>query len=453
MARLLYPVFLDVAQRRVLVIGGGAVAAGKIARLVEAGANVVVVAPEVVKEIASTAMEIHRRPFRVEDLDGAWYVVSAAPPDVNTHVLREATLRGIFVNAVDDPPNATAFAGSVFTRGPVTVALSTGGEAPALARVLREALERLVGRDVEEWTALAGRLRHDWKRDGVAMERRRDALLATLAHLHAEAGEPVATPGRRGLVSLVGAGPGDPELLTRKGARRLSEADLVLYDALVPSAIVSLATRAQQIMVGRRRGSETMGQDAIIRTLIRAARRGKRVVRLKGGDPFVFGRGGEEALALAAAGVDFEVVPGISSSLAAAGAASIPVTHRGISATVVVTSGHDIERFARTVASVDPNHTTVVVMMGTAHRAEIADALESAGWPGSTPAAIVRDATLPEQTIWSGAVDTLAEAPDSGGPGTIVIGHVVAIGDQLRVTDRPTARREMPVPSNSCRTH
>jgi uroporphyrin-III C-methyltransferase/precorrin-2 dehydrogenase/sirohydrochlorin ferrochelatase len=431
MARLLYPVFLDVVQRRVLVVGGGAVAAAKAARLVDAGAEVVVVAPDVVREIESIAQQIHRRAFHVNDLDGAWYVVAAAPPDVNADVLREATARGIFVNAVDDPPHATAFAGSVFTRGPVTVALSTGGEAPALARVLREALERLVGRDVEDWTALASRLRQEWKREGVLMEQRRDALLETLAQLHAETSRRVA-PTRRGLVSLVGAGPGDPELLTRKAARRLRDADLVLYDALVPLVIVSLATRAQQIMVGRRRGSETMGQDAIIRTLIRAARRGKRVVRLKGGDPFVFGRGGEEALALSAAGVNFEVVPGISSSLAAAGAASIPVTHRGVSATVVVTSGHDIERFARAVASVEPHDTTLVVMMGTAHRADIAEALDAAGWPPSTPAAIVSDATLPDQTIWSGTIEALAQAPEGGGPGTIIIGRVVAIGNQLR---------------------
>ena len=189
------------------------------------------------------------------------------------------------------------------------------------------------------------------------MEARRDALLATLAELHrrtrarrtaaARATASTARPhDRAGFVSLVGAGPGDPELLTRKAARRLAEADLVLYDALVSPAIVSLATHAQRILVGRRRGSETMGQDAIIRTLIRAARRGQRVVRLKGGDPFVFGRGGEEALALKAAGVAFEVVPGVSSAFAAPAAASIPVTHRGVSSAVLVTTGHDPERFA-----------------------------------------------------------------------------------------------------------
>ena len=433
MARVLFPVFLDLHRRAVLVVGAGHVASGKIARLVEAGADVTVVAPDIAADVESLGVVIRRRAFAPSDLEGVWYVVSAAPPEVNASVLREATSRGIFVNAVDDPPNATAFAGSVFTRGPVTVAMSTGGEAPALARVLREALELLIRRDVEDWTALAAALRRDWKREQVPMEARRHALLAALAQLHADAQVTSASShARRGLVSLVGAGPGDPELLTRKAARRLAEADLVLYDALVPPAIVSLATHAQQVMVGRRKGSPTMGQDAIIRTMIRAARRGKRVVRLKGGDPFVFGRGGEEALALAGAQVEFEVVPGLSSALAAAGAAAIPVTHRGVSGTVLVTSGHDLERFARTIAAVDPLGTTLVVMMGTTVREELTEALVDGGWSPSTPAALVRNATTPGQTVWTGTVATLPDAPDDDGPGTIVVGQVVAIGDQLQ---------------------
>ena len=453
MARTLFPAFLDLAGRRVLVVGAGRVAASKIPRLLEAGACVVVVAPEVSREVemlspcperadASRRVEIHRRAFVPADLAGAWYVVSAAPPAVNAAVAYEATVRGVFVNAVDDPRHATAFAGSVLTRGPVTVAISTGGEAPALARVLREALDRVVGRDVEDWTALAASLRHDWKRERVPMERRRDALLDALIHLAKERTAeraPEAKPASetsQGFVSLVGAGPGDPELLTRKAARRLAEADLVLYDALASSAVVSLAVNAQQILVGRRRGSETMGQEAIIRTLIRAARRGKRVVRLKGGDPFVFGRGGEEALALRAAGVDYEIVPGVSSAFAAAAAASIPVTHRGVSGAVLVTSGHDQERFAQSVGAVDAASTTLVVMMGTAHREDIVETLLDSGWPASTPAAVVRDATLPEQTVWTGPLSDLPLAPASDAPGTIVIGRVVALRDAMRRESR-----------------
>jgi len=453
MARVLFPAFLDLVGRRVLVVGGGAVAATKIPRLLEAGAHVVVVSPTVVPAIEQEAVEINLREYEARDLDDAWYVVSAAPPGVNARVAQDAATRGVFVNAVDDPSHATAFAGSSFKRGPVTVSLSTGGEAPALARVLREALEQLIGRDVEDWTSLARRLRDDWRRDGVPMADRRDALLSALATLHEEAVDstrrenvrverngqrrPLRPGVAKGFVSLVGAGPGDPELLTRRAARRLAEADLVLYDALVSSVTLSLAKHAQRIFVGRRHGSETMGQDAIVRTLIRAARRGRRVVRLKGGDPFVFGRGGEEALALRAANVPFEVVPGVSSAFAAPAAASIPVTHRGVSAAVVVATGHDIERFSTVVGSIAPGAATLVVLMGTERRSEIAEALTLAGWRTSTPAAIVRDASLPEQTVWKGSLASLATAPASQSPGTIVIGDVVALSTRLSGEAQP----------------
>jgi uroporphyrin-III C-methyltransferase/precorrin-2 dehydrogenase/sirohydrochlorin ferrochelatase len=441
MARTLFPAFLDLTGRRVLVVGGGGVASAKAARLVEAGAEVVVVSPHVTAELEALAQAVHRRPFAPADLDDVWYVVSAAPRDVNRAVVREANVRRVFVNAVDDPAHATAFASSTFTRGPVTVAISTGGDAPALARLMREALERLIGPDVEDWTALAVKLRDEWKRDRIPMEQRRDALLATLARLHrehtttAEMGTvPIAAVSAhtRGFVSLVGAGPGDPELLTRLAARRLADADLVLYDALTSSAALSLATRAQRVFVGRRRGSDTIGQDAIIRTLIRAARRGRRVVRLKGGDPFVFGRGGEEALALAGAGVPFEVVPGVSSALAAPALASIPVTHRGLSNAVLVTSGHDPERFAALVDGVAPATVTLVVLMGTAHREAIADALMCAGWCGSTPTAIVWNASHRDSSVWTGPLDAVANArPPGDAPGTIVVGDVVALREPL----------------------
>lgn len=433
MARNLFPAFLDFTDRQVLVVGGGPVAHAKAVRLVDAGARVVVVAPEIIPEFENLPLTVIRRPFRPDDLDGCWYVVSAAPPDVNQHVLRAATARCVFVNAVDDPANATAFAGSGFKRGPVTVAISTGGDAPALARVMREALEFLIKPNVEDWTALATKLRTDWKREGVPMEQRRDALVEAIARLRS----PRVT-GRKaarqapGLVSIVGAGPGDPELLTRLAARRLAEADLVLYDALVSPAAVSLATRAQKVLVGRRKGSETVGQEAINRTLVRAARRGRRVVRLKGGDPFVFGRGGEEAMALASAGIHFEIVPGVSSALAAPALASIPVTHRGVSSAFLVASGHDPDRFATLARDIAPGSVTLVVMMGSSQRENIMHALLDAGWSRSTPAAIIWNASQANNSVWSNRLDRLATArPPGDGPGTIVIGNVVAVRELL----------------------
>jgi len=241
-----------------------------------------------------------------------------------------------------------------------------------------------------------------------------------------------------GLVSLVGAGPGDPELLTRKAARRLAEAHLVLYDALVSVEALALAPRAQKFYVGKRCKRHAMSQETIHRLMVRAARRGKRVVRLKGGDPFVFGRGGEEALALRAAGVAFEVVPGVSSAVAAPALAGIPVTHRGVSSAFTVVSGHDDDAFTSAIGQLTPNGVTVVVLMGLGRSASIASTLIDRGWSRGTPAAIVVDAWKPQQQTWRGTLDQLAADSveiDASGAGTIVIGDVVTVGIQRTVQD------------------
>ena len=240
---------------------------------------------------------------------------------------------------------------------------------------------------------------------------------------------------RPGFVSLVGAGPGDPDLLTRRAVRRLEEADVVLYDALVDPDVLTLAGTAQRIFVGKRAGRPQVSQEFINRLLIRAARRGRTVVRLKGGDPFVFGRGGEEALALVAAGIPFEIVPGVSSAIAAPELAGIPVTHRGTAAAFVVVSGHAREAYAAVLSSLAPNAATVVVLMGLGSIGAIASLLVERGWAAGTPAAIVAGAATAESQLWSG---TLADLPDgleaieNGAPGTIVIGDVVRVGAILR---------------------
>src|SRR5471032_3129791 len=196
-----------------------------------------------------------------------------------------------------------------------------------------------------------------------------------------------------GHVSLVGAGPGDHGLLTRTAIARLRAADLVLYDALVDPRILKFARRAQRFFVGKRAGRHAMAQTAIHALMIRAARRGRRVVRLKGGDPFVFGRGGEEALALQQAGVPYDVVPGISSAIAAPAAAGIPVTHRGVASAFLVVSGHEDEAFASSIAALQPNGVTVVVLMGIGRSAAIAERLIERGWSGDTPVAVIVDAS------------------------------------------------------------
>jgi uroporphyrin-III C-methyltransferase / precorrin-2 dehydrogenase / sirohydrochlorin ferrochelatase len=243
-----------------------------------------------------------------------------------------------------------------------------------------------------------------------------------------------------GRVTLVGAGPGDPDLLTVRATHRLAEADLVLFDALAAQDLLRpLAPEARWFYVGKRAGRASMAQDAINRLMIREARRGHQVVRLKGGDPFVFGRGGEEALALAEAGVPFEVVPGISSSIAAPGAFGIPVTHRGAAAGYCVVSGHAESAYAPVLASLPPSGVTLVVLMGFAARADIAARLLARGFSPATPAAMLIGATTRDGFSWIGRLDGLADAlagdervaGGNGAPVTIVVGEVVTLAGVL----------------------
>ena len=240
-----------------------------------------------------------------------------------------------------------------------------------------------------------------------------------------------------GRVSIVGAGPGDPGLLTRKAVARLRVADLVLYDALVDVRVLKFARRAQRFFVGKRAGTNRRGgsrglnevsQQAIHALMIRAARRGRRVVRLKGGDPFVFGRGGEEAQALRAAGVPFEIVPGVSSALAAPALAGIPLTHRGTASAFLVVTGHDADALSSVIQNA--NKATLVVLMGLGRSAALACDLIDRGWPRGTPAAVIFEASTPRQQTWRGRLDDLASDGlqiDSDGPATIVIGDVAAL--------------------------
>jgi uroporphyrin-III C-methyltransferase len=236
-----------------------------------------------------------------------------------------------------------------------------------------------------------------------------------------------------GFVSLVGAGPGDPELLTLKAMRRLQEADLVLYDALVAPESLGFAYRAQRFFVGKRAGRPSIEQETINKLMIRAARRGKRVVRLKCGDPFVLGRGGEEGLALLDAGISFEVVPGLSSALSAPALSGIPVTHRGLSSGFLVLSGHSPAAYAPALESIAPGSITLVVLMGLAKRAELARLLLQRGWKAALPAAVCLSASTPRAQTWVGTLETLgaAELGDPDAPGILVVGEVVSLAGAL----------------------
>jgi uroporphyrin-III C-methyltransferase / precorrin-2 dehydrogenase / sirohydrochlorin ferrochelatase len=235
-----------------------------------------------------------------------------------------------------------------------------------------------------------------------------------------------------GFVSLVGAGPGDPDLLTLRAVDRLRSADLVLYDALVDRAALRHAPQARWAYVGKRAGRHSIEQETIERVMIRRARRGERVVRLKSGDPVVFGRGGEEALALAKAGVPCEIVPGVSSAVAAPALSGIPVTHRGLASAFVVVSGHAEEAYGPVLRSLAPGSATLVILMGVATRAATSALLLSRGWPANTPAAVLFSASRPEAFSWRGTLAGIASAPRSEAPGIIVIGATVALADQLQ---------------------
>ncbi|OFW16139.1 MAG: uroporphyrinogen-III C-methyltransferase [Acidobacteria bacterium RIFCSPLOWO2_12_FULL_67_14] len=429
----MFPAFLSLASRRVVVVGGGPVAAAKLDALIAAGADVTVVAPDVVPTIEERPVTILRRPFEERDLDGAWWVVAAATPEINARARAAADERRIFVNAVDDPQHATAYLGGVVRRHGVTVAISTDGRAPALAGLLREALEAWLPADLDEWLTAADAARRTWKEQQVPMEQRRPQLLEILNRIYLTPSSQLPTPNRVGVVSLVGAGPGDPELWTRRALRLIEDADLVLYDALVDAAALRARSRAQCFCVGKRARRDSVPQETIHRLMIRAARRGKHVVRLKGGDPFVFGRGGEEALALAKAGVPFEVVPGVTTAVAAPELAGIPLTHRGVASGFLVLAGHTVESVNRALESVQPNALSVVMMMGLDARSRLADQLMAHGWRSDTPAAIICDASTPREWTWIGRLDEMGgAAPPAGAAGVLVIGEVVRIQAALK---------------------
>ena len=427
-----------------------------------------VVSPELTADLAALAGKhgwpVHRRPFAAGDVDGSWLVFAAAPPEVNREVAAAAEAAQVFVVAVDDPPSCSAYGAGIVRRAGVTIAISSSGEAPALTGLLREGIEAVLPDDLDAWIAEARRARIVWRAEGVPMAERRPRLLAALNQLYRgakrapgvlagearAAGGPAVTPSalmpsassagsaRRGQVTLVGAGPGDPDLLTVRGARALAEADLVLYDALSSEEMRAFAPSARWFYVGKRACRQSISQDVLNRILIKEAARGRRVVRLKCGDPFVFGRGGEEALALAEAGIPCEVVPGVSSAIAGAGLAGIPVTHRGVASAFTVVSGHHEAVYGPLVAGLPNTGLTLVVLMGLGQREAIARLLVERGWRPETPAAIVLGAATPAAWRWTG---TLAElggvslvagaGDDRRQPGLLVIGDVVAVGAQI----------------------
>jgi uroporphyrin-III C-methyltransferase/precorrin-2 dehydrogenase/sirohydrochlorin ferrochelatase len=445
-----YPIHLvNLAGRRVLVAGGGRVAATKLPALIAAGARVHLVAERFEEAILPLLPRLdlaEERAVSAADVAGAALVIAATDDaEVNRTLAAAARRESILVNAADDPSACDFFAPAIVERGPVTISVSTDGVSPLLAGQLRRLLEAIIPEGVKSAAELLARVRSK----GLRGLSRRASLLRALADPRLTAlvdrgdtdaaGEMLLSiageeqePFPAGTVAIVGAGPGARALLTLRALDRIQRADVLLFDALVDREVLALAMpEARAIDVGRR--SEQAGcrakqfsQRLTEELMIHEARSGRRVVRLHAGDPLVFGRGGEEIDALTAAGVPFEVVPGVSSVMAAAAAASVPLTRRGESRGFTVRTGHDAEGYTRGELPVEEE--TTVVLMGLGAVRSIMEGLIAEGRTPDTPAMAVSRATLPDQRVVVATIATLAEAVESAkleGPAALIVGDVV----------------------------
>lgn len=454
--RRYFAAFLDLQGKPAVVVGGAAVAAAKAEALLRSGARLTVVAPKLgtrLSELALLGALRHEpRRFQPGDLVGAEIAIAATDdPAINEAVAAAARALRIPVNVADSAALSSFIMPSVIDRLPVQIAVSTGGASPALARRLRTLIEAAVPFAYGRLAALAARFRPAVRERIADAEARRrfwdEVLDGPVAEFALSGDERSAEetlkrllsseqPPASGFVSLVGAGPGDPELLTLRALKAMQAASVVLYDHLVAPALVDLARRdAERIYVGKERDNHALGQAEINELMVRLAREGKRVVRLKGGDPFIFGRGGEEIEALAAEGIGFEVIPGVTAAAGAASHAGIPLTHRDHARACILVTGHlkngavalDWEMLVRP-------RQTVVVYMGVGALGEICAGLTAHGLDGSTPAAVVERATLPEQRVIAGTLATLpslAAAAEVKPPALLIVGEVVRLRERL----------------------
>jgi uroporphyrin-III C-methyltransferase / precorrin-2 dehydrogenase / sirohydrochlorin ferrochelatase len=451
------PVFLHLQGRPAVLVGGGRVAARKAELLRRSGALLTVVAPELVEELQqlrdSGELRHLAAEFEPAQLQGAAVVVAATSKHaVNRAVAIAARAGNIPVNVVDDPQNSSFIFPAIIDRSPIIVAVSSGGHAPVLARSIRERLEALLPARVGALARFMGERR---TKVGKALSQpaRRpfwERVVNGIVGARVLAGEEIqaeaaferelrtsqltgsaATGGRSlGECYLIGAGPGDPDLLTLRALQLLQQADVILYDRLVPAAVLERARRdAQRVFVGKQSGQHTV-QERINSLLVDYARQGLRVARLKGGDPYIFGRGGEEAEVLAAHGIPFVVIPGITAALGAAAMANIPLTHRKLSQSVTFVTGHALEDDSLDWNALARRHQTVVFYMGVGHLPQIAGRLRSAGSAADHPVAVIERATLPEQRIIRGTLSDIAQLCEAAGvtpPALLVIGEVTTV--------------------------
>jgi uroporphyrin-III C-methyltransferase / precorrin-2 dehydrogenase / sirohydrochlorin ferrochelatase len=453
-----FPAFFDLTAQKVLIVGGGEVALRKLALLTRSGAKVTVVSPQMLPEFSEQAADgkitAVSREFVPGDLDGARLVIVAtARRAVNRWIAALSEARGIPVNVVDDREASRFIVPALIDRDPVLVAISTGGASPVLARRLRERLEALIPKRFGELALWLQALRRAarWRlRDTDARRRYFEHIVDGAAARRFVAGDThgaeslaqqllartSSLPRESGEVTLVGAGPGDPELLTLKALRALQDADVILHDRLVPRAVLDMARRdASRICVGKAAGGIGSTQAEINALLIEHALQGKRVVRLKGGDPFIFGRGGEELEALQRAHIRFSVIPGITAAAGCAAYAGIPLTHRDHAHSVTFVTGHeDGDGREPDYQALAKPGITAVFYMGLARVGHIAARLVQHGAPDALPAALIAQGTLENQRVITGTLATIAAAAARAGlesPALLVVGKVVSLHDSL----------------------
>jgi uroporphyrin-III C-methyltransferase/precorrin-2 dehydrogenase/sirohydrochlorin ferrochelatase len=453
----LLPIFLDIKSRPCLVVGGGDVAARKVASLLRAGAAVRVVSPRLNEALGRQAEAgdiVHvARPFEDADIDGMRLIIAAtADREVNRRISRLADARGIPVNVVDQPQDCSFLLPSVIDRSPVVVAVSTTKASPVLARLLRTRLESMIPAGYGRLAELCARYRDAVKeRFSDQRDRRRfwdrvlqggvaervfsghmDEIDAAMQRELAE----TAPSGGMGEVYLVGAGPGDPDLITFRALRLMQQADVVIYDRLVAKPILDMVRRdARKIYVGKERNNHVMRQEEINRLLADLAKEGHRVLRLKGGDPFIFGRGGEEIDTLAAEGVPFQVVPGITAASGCATYTGIPLTHRDYAQSVTFVTGHlkDGTMNLNWTQLAQPNQT-VVFYMGLVGLNIIVEELIRHGVSPDMPVALVQQGTTHQQRVFSGTLSTILEIVEEDRPKPptlVIVGEVVKLREKL----------------------
>ena len=452
------PIFFQIKHRSCLVVGGGSIAARKVALLRKAQAEVTVVSPELCAELAGLSQDgliQHKaREFKDSDLEECVMVIAATDQhQINEHISDLANNLRLPVNVVDNPGQGSFIMPSIIDRSPVVIAVSTGGSSPVLARLIRTRLEGSIPAAYGQLAKLVesfrdkvkaafpnvGSRRHFWEKilEGTVAE-----LVFTGHETEAEQmldkaiAEKSETPDIPGEVFLVGAGPGDPELLTFRALRLMQQADVVVYDRLVSPAIMEMVRRdAEIVYVGKERDKHTMQQENINQLLVRLAKEGKRVLRLKGGDPFIFGRGGEEIELLAQEGVAFQVVPGITAATGCSSYAGIPLTHRDYAQSCVFVTGHlkDGSVDLNWKALAHPNQT-VVFYMGLHGAPTLCKEMVANGLPASTPVALVEQGTTPQQRVYIATLDTLLDviaSKDIKPPTLIIVGEVVSLHEKL----------------------